>query len=329
MTELLGLHTKREMGAFIPERTWQRWVQREALAAPFSVDGFRNKARLFFEASLVPVILSASRRSDDAQLLHGVAKETRAFFASAEFLTFSRALHTHIDRLQDVDIASVGRLIAEVAPNATGDLNAAVARHEQALRAWSVEFRTVRAVFVQFDGDVVHLRTGRSERLQVPRSRFAGEDAPGAEVLVKHVSARGAQDTFVLPMFSSPALTDSWKSERKRALDDAAAIAAADDGAVSRAYGFLYRWDADEIAGFQRAAADALGEATSETEWDAFLAHARDSAPIVVASGPPQPREPAGVFGSGDSGDGDDWQRRLLETPSPLAGLPSRRQRSR
>lgn len=329
MSELLGLHTKREMSTFVPDRTWQRWVERDALVAPSAINGFRHKARIFFEASLVPVMLGARRITDDDRaLLRSVAQETRRFLDGREFARFAEVLREHIDQLSDTDLGSVGRLVGCVAPTIVDDLNAVVARHEQTLRQWSVEFQAVRAVLVQVGEDVVWVRTLEGGKdLRVARSRFAGSRDLGAEVLVKHVSARGAQDTFVLPMTRAPTFTDDWKNEQKRALDAAAAIAASDDGAVARRFAFLYRLQPDTIASFQRDAENVLGSVSSEQEWDAFLTDARLSDPIVLAGAPSAEnrREPEGIVKSANADLDDDWQRRLLDTPSPLAGLPSRR----
>lgn len=315
------------MGLLVADRTWQRWVEQKLLPAPVQINGFSRKARLFFEGSLLPVALSGGFRSAAAlDALGVVGEETQLFFGSQEFLRLADVVRAHVDELPSTDIAAISRMLAATAPDVVADLSAAVQRHEQALLRRSIEFHAVRAVFLEMTNTVALLRTVDGEELQVSPQRFAAARTPGIDVLVQRVRAGGITSTFVLPatITSSDA---SWKEDFQHQLDEVAAIAASDDGAVERDYSFLYRWEPEVIHAWKARAAEALAGMQAPAEWDAFLGASRhDAGSMFLAEPPPEVeyREPAGVLMSTGR---DGWERQLLDAPDPLAALPRRRRR--
>lgn len=315
------------MGLLVADRTWQRWVEQKLLPAPVQINGFSRKARLFFEGSLLPVALSGGFRSAAAlDALGVVGAETQLFFGSAEFVRLADVVRAHVDELPSTDIATISGMLAVTAPNVVADLAGAVQRHEQALLRRSIEFRAVRAVFLEMTSTVALLRTVDGEELQVSPQRFAAARTPGIDVLVQRVRARGITGTFVLPATISPSAA-SWKEDVERHLDEVAAITASDDGAVEREYSFLYRWAPAVIRAWKARAAEALTGMHDPTEWDAFLGASRhDAGSMILVDPPPEVhyREPAGVLATAGR---DGWERQLLDAPDPLAALPRRRRR--
>lgn len=326
MATLPGLHTKHEMSLFVPNRTWQRWVQERTAPAPFQIDGFNRKVRLFFEGSLVPIALGSLRTSPAARAaLLAVQEETQGLFASGEFQQLSQVLRAHLGDLPETNMTAIGTLLDAVAPQAVVDFAAAVRQRERALLLRSVEFRTVRAMVVDTTATMVRLLTVDGEELDVSNERFAARGVAGAEAIVKHVTVGGISGVFVLPSMLT-STEDTWKTSLQTHLNDVTAAAASDDGTVERTYAFLYRWDPETIDSWKVRAADALAQMAAPTDWDAFLTASRQEAgALVIADAPAvSGREPAGVLVTGDR---DGWERRLLDAPSPLAALPRRRRR--